>query len=117
MTTVLSPLLHLLKLWRRRITSALKTGYAAGDFCEYDISAATKKRTPAACFKCFICNGKVHQEYSCAETLVTLMKRGHTLRHEYHDKHKPKSTEGGDYQFDCNIQSKHATISLRFIYK
>ena len=88
MTTVLSPLLHLLKLGRRRrITSAMKTGCAAGDFCEYDTSAVTKKRTPATRFKCFICNGKVHQEYSCAETLETLMKRGHTLRHEYLSPH------------------------------
>ena len=59
------------------------TGCAAGDFCQYANSATARKHTPTTRYKCFNCNGKVHQEYSCAETLETLMERGHTFRHEY----------------------------------
>jgi hypothetical protein len=44
------------------------TGCATGNFCQYANSAAARKHTPTARYKCFNCNGKVHQEYSCAET-------------------------------------------------
>lgn len=62
-------------------------GCAAGDLCKYATSAASKMSTPQTRYQCFNCNGTVHQEMSCAETIETVLEDGHTIQYDYLSPH------------------------------
>jgi hypothetical protein len=63
-------------------------GCAAGELCKYVKSKSGRQRAPTGRYACFNCKGKVHQEYSCAETIHNVMEGGHSrLQYEYLSPH------------------------------